>query len=174
MPQIEENFNPESKKRLVLVVDDEMINREILGQILSEEYEVLFAEDGKKGLAAIRDHRSELSLILLDLVMPGIHGLDLLKLIKNNKEMKHIPVIVLTSDHKSEVPSLQLGASDYLLKPGKLSALSDALHKVCEQLDVEHQKELQKQNDRPQQGSDPDTIRLMFSLQNHGLCDTIL
>ncbi|MBP5736720.1 MAG: EAL domain-containing protein, partial [Acidaminococcaceae bacterium] len=117
MPQIDERFNPENKKHLVLVVDDEMINREILGQILSEEYEVLFAEDGKKGLAAIRDHRNELSLILLDLVMPGIHGLDLLKLIKNNKEMKQIPVIVLTSDHKSEVPSLQLGASDFIPKP---------------------------------------------------------
>ena len=88
MPQIDENFNPENKKHLVLVVDDEMINRMILGQILAEEYEVIFAEDGKKGLAAIRDNRNELSLILLDLVMPGIHGLDLLKLIKNNKEMK--------------------------------------------------------------------------------------
>ena len=117
MPQIDESFNPENKKHLVLVVDDEMINRMILGQILSEEYEVIFAEDGKKGLAAIRDNRNELSLILLDLVMPGIHGLDLLKLIKNNKEMKHIPVIVLTSDHKSEVPSLQLGASDFIPKP---------------------------------------------------------
>ena len=117
MPQIDETFNPENKKHLVLVVDDEMINRMILGQILSEEYEVIFAEDGKKGLAAIRDNRNELSLILLDLVMPGIHGLDLLKLIKNNKVMKHIPVIVLTSDHKSEVPSLQLGASDFIPKP---------------------------------------------------------
>ena len=117
MPQIDENFDTENKKHLVLVVDDEMINRMILGQILAEEYEVIFAEDGKKGLAAIRDNRNELSLILLDLVMPGIHGLDLLKLIKNNKEMKHIPVIVLTSDHKSEVPSLQLGASDFIPKP---------------------------------------------------------
>ena len=117
MLQMEEKYNPESKKQLVLVVDDELINREILGQILSGEYEVIFAEDGKKGLASIRDNRNELSLILLDLVMPGIHGLDLLKLIKNNKEMKHIPVIVLTSDHKSEVPSLQLGASDFIPKP---------------------------------------------------------
>ena len=117
MLQTEEQFTPENKKQMVLVVDDEMINREILGQILSEDYTVIFAEDGKKGLAAIRDHRNDLALILLDLVMPGIHGLDLLKLIKSNKEMKHIPVIVLTSDHKSEVPSLQLGASDFIPKP---------------------------------------------------------
>ena len=140
MPQIEDNFNPESKKRLVLVVDDEMINREILGQILSEEYEVLFAEDGKKGLAAIRDHRSELSLILLDLVMPGIHGLDLLKLIKNNKEMKHIPVIVLTSDHKSEVPSLQLGASDFIPKPYPLPEI--ILARVKRTVELEEDRKL--------------------------------
>ena len=58
MLQTEEQFTPENKKLMVLVVDDELINREILGQILSEEYHVIFAEDGKKGLAAIRDHRS--------------------------------------------------------------------------------------------------------------------
>ena len=55
MLQTEEQFTPENKKLMVLVVDDELINREILGQILSEEYHVIFAEDGKKGLAAIRD-----------------------------------------------------------------------------------------------------------------------
>ena len=91
MLQTEEQFTPENKKLMVLVVDDELINREILGQILSEEYHVIFAEDGKKGLAAIRDHRSDLALILLDLVMPGIHGLDLLKLIKSNKENQKFP-----------------------------------------------------------------------------------
>lgn len=117
MSQIDEIFNPENKKHLVLVVDDELINRSLLGQVLSEEYEVLYAEDGNKALAAIRDNREELSLILLDLIMPGMHGLDLLKLVKSNKEMKQIPVIVLTSDHKSEVPSLLLGASDFIPKP---------------------------------------------------------
>ena len=137
MLQTEEQFTPENKKLMVLVVDDELINREILGQILSEEYHVIFAEDGKKGLAAIRDHRNDLALILLDLVMPGIHGLDLLKLIKNNKEMKHIPVIVLTSDHKSEVPSLQLGASDFIPKPYPLPEIIMARVKRTIELEEE-------------------------------------
>ena len=140
MLQTEEQFTPENKKQIVLVVDDEMINREILGQILSEEYHVIFAEDGKKGLAAIRDHRNDLALILLDLVMPGIHGLDLLKLIKNNKEMKHIPVIVLTSDHKSEVPSLQLGASDFISKPYPLPEIIMA--RVKRTIELEEDRKL--------------------------------
>ena len=140
MLQTEEQFTPENKKLMVLVVDDELINREILGQILSEEYHVIFAEDGKKGLAAIRDHRSDLALILLDLVMPGIHGLDLLKLIKSNKEMKHIPVIVLTSDHKSEVPSLQLGASDFIPKPYPLPEIIMA--RVKRTIELEEDRKL--------------------------------
>ena len=140
MLQTEEQFTPENKKQMVLVVDDEMINREILGQILSEEYHVIFAEDGKKGLAAIRDHRNDLALILLDLVMPGIHGLDLLKLIKSNKEMKHIPVIVLTSDHKSEVPSLQLGASDFIPKPYPLPEIIMA--RVKRTIELEEDRKL--------------------------------
>ncbi len=140
MLQTEEQFTPENKKLMVLVVDDELINREILGQILSEEYHVIFAEDGKKGLAAIRDHRNDLALILLDLVMPGIHGLDLLKLIKSNKEMKHIPVIVLTSDHKSEVPSLQLGASDFIPKPYPLPEIIMA--RVKRTIELEEDRKL--------------------------------
>ncbi len=140
MLQTEEQFTPENKKQMVLVVDDEMINREILGQILSEEYHVIFAEDGKKGLAAIRDHRNDLALILLDLVMPGIHGLDLLKLIKSNKEMKHIPVIVLTSDYKSEVPSLQLGASDFIPKPYPLPEIIMA--RVKRTIELEEDRKL--------------------------------
>ena len=140
MLQTEERFTPENKKLMVLVVDDELINREILGQILSEEYHVIFAEDGKKGLAAIRDHRNDLALILLDLVMPGIHGLDLLKLIKSNKEMKHIPVIVLTSDHKSEVPSLQLGASDFIPKPYPLPEIIMA--RVKRTIELEEDRKL--------------------------------
>ena len=117
MQQSNDELNLLNKKHLVLVVDDEMINREILSQILSNDYEVITASDGTKALAAIRDRRKELSLILLDLLMPGIHGLDLLQMIKGNNEMKQIPVIVATSDHASEVKSLQLGASDFISKP---------------------------------------------------------
>ena len=117
MQQSNDELNLLNKKHLVLVVDDEMINREILSQILSNDYKVITASDGTKALAAIRDRRKELSLILLDLLMPGIHGLDLLQMIKGNTEMKQIPVIVATSDHASEVKSLQLGASDFISKP---------------------------------------------------------
>ena len=112
-----ETYNPVNVKRMVLVVDDEMINREILCQILKDDYDVITAVDGIKALAEIRDHRSELALIMLDLLMPGMSGLELLKLIKNTKEFNQVPVIVLTSDRESEVACLRMGASDFISKP---------------------------------------------------------
>ena len=117
MPDFSETYNPVNAKRMVLVVDDEMINREILCQILKDEYTVVTAVDGTKALAAIRDNRNELDLILLDLLMPGLSGLELLKLVKNNKELKQIPVIVMTSDRESEVACLRMGAVDFIPKP---------------------------------------------------------
>ena len=117
MSHSSETYNPVNVKRMVLVVDDEMINREILCQILKDDYDVITAVDGVKALAAIRDHRSELALIMLDLLMPGMSGLELLKLIKNTKEFNQVPVIVLTSDRESEVACLRMGASDFISKP---------------------------------------------------------
>ena len=112
------NFNPAEKKHLVLVVDDEMTNREILGNILMMNgYDVIYAKDGTKALKEIRDHRNELSLVLLDIIMPGMNGMELLKLMKNNSEMSQIPVIVLTSDTELEVKSLEMGAIDFIPKP---------------------------------------------------------
>jgi diguanylate cyclase (GGDEF)-like protein len=104
-------------KRHILVADDEMINREMLENILCDEYDVLLAEDGEMAYDLIRENRNTLSLILLDLMMPKLNGLDLLSRLKEDPELKGIPVIVLTSDQASEVESLRRGAADFIPKP---------------------------------------------------------
>ena len=104
-------------KRHILVADDEMINRELLENILSGEYDVLMAEDGEMAYDLIRENRNTLSLILLDLMMPKLNGLDLLSRLKEDPDLKGIPVIVLTSDQASEVESLKRGAADFIPKP---------------------------------------------------------
>ena len=104
-------------KRKVLVVEDEWINREILGNMLSEEYDVAFAENGQKALDILREDADSFSLILLDLMMPKLNGLDLLSRLKEDPDLKGIPVIVLTSDQASEVESLKRGAADFIPKP---------------------------------------------------------
>lgn len=104
-------------KRKVLVVDDEMVNRKMLEQIVSREYDVLLAKDGKEALGIIMDNRDTLSLILLDLLMPEMDGYELLTIIHNDISLAHIPVIVLTSETTAEVQSLRMGAADFIPKP---------------------------------------------------------
>ncbi len=117
MPQYYKTFQSDNGKRLVLIVDDEPINREILEFVLQEEYELLFAEDGLQALDIIRTHAQTLSVVLLDLIMPGIGGLELLRLIREDPLMRNLPVIVMTSDSRAEVESLKMGANDFIPKP---------------------------------------------------------
>ena len=63
---------PENGRRQILVADDEYINREMLENILADEYDILKAEDGEMAYEMIRQHRNTLSLILLDLIMPKL------------------------------------------------------------------------------------------------------
>ena len=107
----------ESGKRQILVADDEFINREILENVLADEYDVLKAEDGEMAYEMIKQNRNTLSLILLDLIMPKLTGLELLARLGEDPELKGIPVIVLTSDQDSEVTSLKKGAYDFIPKP---------------------------------------------------------
>ena len=104
-------------KKHVLIVDDEFVNREMLRAILQQEYETLSAETAEEALKMIHANSGTLSLVLLDLNLPGMKGLDLLQEIKKDIDLSRIPVIVLTSDTDSEVESLNAGASDFIPKP---------------------------------------------------------
>ena len=104
-------------ERKVLIVDDEEINREILGNIIELKYKVDFANDGKEALEKIHDKSSGISLVLLDIIMPELSGFEVLKRMKKEGLLAEIPVVVLTSEKGSEVESLKLGAADFLTKP---------------------------------------------------------
>ena len=105
-----ERFYSKDGKRLILIVDDEQINREMLAAILQDQYEIMMANDGADALEIIRNNNSILSLVILDLMMPKLTGMDLLKILKNDDVLRRIPVIVLTSDKSAEVSSLNMGA----------------------------------------------------------------
>ena len=107
----------ENRKRTVLIVEDEFVNRELLKAYLENDYALLFAETGAEAFSLIRSHSETLSLVLLDLILPDINGLDILREIKQEADLGRIPVIVLTSDVESEVESLNIGASDFISKP---------------------------------------------------------
>ena len=117
MQNTQANPRTADRKHLILIVDDEPVNREILRMILEEEYEPLTAADGETALSIIRENSEKLSLVLLDLLMPGMHGLEVLQKLQEDPAVKHIPVIVLTADQQAEVESLRAGAVDFLSKP---------------------------------------------------------
>ena len=112
-----ERFYSTDGKRLVLVVDDEVVNREMLSFMLADRYHVLQAADGREALELVKKHQHTLSLVLLDLIMPEMDGFAMLAALQADEALRRIPVIVLTSDKASEVHALNAGASDFITKP---------------------------------------------------------
>ena len=105
------------KKKLILLVEDDEFLAELYATKLNlEDYEVALASDGEKGLKMIKELKPD--LILLDIILPKMDGFEILKNIKTNKNLKKIPVILLTNlSQKDEVKKgLELGADDYLIK----------------------------------------------------------
>ncbi|MBE6045848.1 MAG: EAL domain-containing protein [Clostridiales bacterium] len=117
MPKKHERFHSTNGKRQILIAEDEAINREILGHALKDEYEILYACDGAEAMEVIRSNKDTLSLILLDILMPVMSGIEVLKKVREDKELSHIPVIVATAETETEIESLNLGAIDFVPKP---------------------------------------------------------
>jgi type IV pilus assembly protein PilB len=108
----------------ILVVDDDAAQREMMREMLADEhYDVVLAEDGNAGLAAV--HRDRPDLVITDLQMPGLDGLGLLRKLRRDLATCQIPVIFLTvvESLDSEARALDLGADDYLGKPVESSRL---------------------------------------------------
>ncbi len=104
-------------KRRVLIVDDEMINRELLGAILSQSYEVAFAADGAEAMTMLAEEEPGFSLVLLDLMMPVMDGFEVIARCRADKRLRYVPIIVMTSEKTAEVKSIRAGAVDFITKP---------------------------------------------------------
>ena len=105
------------RRHLVLVVEDQEINRDVLGMILEDDYDVIYAENGEEGLEQMRSHLDKLSIVLLDLMMPVMDGFEVLRHMRGDPELASMPVIVLTAEKNAELRALQLGAADFITKP---------------------------------------------------------
>ena len=110
-------FRPSVERRRILVVEDEFVNQEILKALIGEAYEVVPAYTGAEAMELVRTQHETLSLILLDLNLPDIQGLELLRRIREDAAFSRLPVIVMTADREAEVESLTLGAIDFIPKP---------------------------------------------------------
>jgi signal transduction histidine kinase len=103
--------------RTILVVDDTTEMRLLLGQLLREDYRVVYARDGREGLDVAR--REHPDLIISDVMMPHVDGQEFCRHIKSSEETAHIPFVMLTAkaDLVMKIDGLNCGADDYLTKP---------------------------------------------------------
>ena len=107
------------RKKQILVVEDNLLNREMLVEILTEKYSVLEAENGQEALDVLEQHGDRIALILLDVMMPVMDGFAFLDRVKADEDLSLIPVIVMTqSDNENdEIRALSHGATDFVPKP---------------------------------------------------------
>jgi putative two-component system response regulator len=118
----------------LLVVDDVDINRMILGELFADKYEVLEAANGVEALDIINKDSQELSIVLLDLLMPVMDGFGVLKDMNRSGLIKSIPVILITSedDDMMALESYGLGVSDVMHKPFNASIVTQRVENVIE------------------------------------------
>ena len=113
----------------VLIVDDEFINRRLMQMHLKKSgmvSEILEAYDGSEALNKLKN-TSPVDLILLDIMMPILDGVEFLRIFRSDKENEHIPIIVLSTDDTRKDEIFNAGANDFLRKPMKEELLIEKL-----------------------------------------------
>lgn len=104
-------------RKHILIVDDIEMNREIMGDLLADDYVISYASDGNEALEVLRSHKGEIDLVLLDLLMPNMGGREVLVEMQIDEDLSSVPVIVITVDQIAELDCLKIGAMDFIPKP---------------------------------------------------------
>jgi len=104
---------------VVLAVDDDMINLKLLKSMLMKSGHVKEVIEAKNGSDAIGElkARDDIDLILLDIIMPIMGGIDMLKVVRADDNLRQLPIIVLTTDETKKSEALEYGANGFLMKP---------------------------------------------------------
>jgi len=117
-------------RKKILIVDDTGAFLVLLNNILKYDYEIMLTKDGKDGLETARMAMPD--LILLDVMMPGMTGYEVLTILKNDEAMKHIPVILISgkSSEKDQEKGYELGAMGYIKKPFEKEEVKDKVDAI--------------------------------------------
>jgi two-component system cell cycle response regulator DivK len=119
-------------RKKILIVDDTEWNRDLLVQLLEDDYDVVQAVNGEEGVQKTETERPD--LILMDLGMPVMDGWEATRKIKANGELKHIPVIAVTSHAMvgDEITAREAGCDDYVAKPVDETELLEKIKKLLQ------------------------------------------
>lgn len=154
------------EKKKILIVDDVESNRTILAEMLKDDYTVLQAKDGRRALLTMRRYGIGISAVLLDLIMPGMSGYEVLQNMQREPILKSIPVIVVSGDEgpDREFKAIGLGAMDFIPKPVDHRLLKLRL-KNC--VNKQENERLRVQNSYLQLQGDEE-LRYRYIIQNTG------
>ena len=119
-------------RRLVLVVEDNDVNRTILCALLSKEFDVIEARNGDEGIRQLEERYRDLAIILLDLYMPECDGFEFMRRKRLDDRYDTIPTFVVTasSDSSDEIACLELGANDFVVKPYNAEIMVNRIHNM--------------------------------------------
>ncbi len=139
------------EKKTLLIADDVMINRELLKDIFEDSYKILEASNGEEAIELLDEHRDEISLLFLDLVMPKKDGLEVMHHMSLNNMISTIPVIMITGEAtvESDVRAYELGAADIIYKPFEPAVVIRRAKNIIElyehRISIEHELEIRTQ-----------------------------
>ena len=127
----------------IIVVDDVEINRELLKNILEDDYKVELAEDGQQALQKLEEYHRETAVVLLDLHMPGMDGYAVIAEMKNRGWMRRIPILVISGEFTVEAENqcFELGVSDFIHKPFEGSIVRKRIRNAVELFSYKNQLE---------------------------------
>ena len=110
---------PRQEKQQILIVDDSEMNRTILSEILKSDYRIVEAANGEECLEKMHQHSGDIALVLLDLVMPGMDGFEVLDFMNRNHTIEDVPVIMISSEDSEDSVrrAYEMGVSDYVSRP---------------------------------------------------------
>lgn len=108
-----------AQKKRILIADDSEMNRSILAEMLGEDYEIIEAENGVQAVEIMRERRGEIAVLLLDMIMPEMNGLQVLSVMNENHWMEDLPVIMISteSDPARVREAYENGVTEYIMRP---------------------------------------------------------
>ena len=117
---------------VVLAVDDDKINRMLLKSMLKKTgmvAEIIEAENGSEAINVLKT-RDDIDIVLLDIIMPIMSGLEMLQVAREDSNLRQVPIIMLTTDETKKGEALELGANDFLMKPIRKDKLEEKIRNI--------------------------------------------
>ncbi len=122
----------ENRALKILAVDDDMINLKLLKSMLkksSRVSDVVEAKNGADAIAVLKT-QNDIDIVLLDIIMPVMGGIEMLKVVRADDSLHHLPIIVLTTDETKKAEALECGANGFLMKPIREKDVIDQIDKL--------------------------------------------